>query len=488
VRKKVVLFFPETHLNRSDDGWCLPPFSLLAISGPLVQDGYDVVIVDGRLVPDFLERILVDAEDAICVGISVLTGNQIRQALQLSTAIKEHFPTLPVVWGGYHPTLLPDQTIANPLVDVVVRGQGELTFKRLVEALSSGASLRGIPGISFKEPGRIICNDEAPFTDVNEFPPMPFSLVDLNRHLPDLGFARRTLSYVTSQGCPHHCEFCAESTAYKVRWSGLKPDRVVQDLQELFSRCQADGVILVDNNFFVNEGRVQAICRGILQHGLHFKWAAQGRADQVASLSDETFALLKESGFQVFHVGAESGSDTQLEQVSKRSSRQTTLDCARAVKAHGLHISFGFIFGFPGETEADLEQNFSLMEEVTEIQGSYDCIYHFYAPSPGSPMMEASIRHGADDHVMIEDWIGYNTSRGVTPWVDASYIDRIRWRTDFVYSFAKPNFMFRRRMAGSLARRLLFYPLHLFNLLRFRFRFYAFPFDWWIYRTLRGVF
>ncbi|MBK9796673.1 MAG: B12-binding domain-containing radical SAM protein [Holophagaceae bacterium] len=487
MKKKVVLFFPETHLSRAEDGWCLPPFSLLAIAGPLLQEGYEVVLVDGRLVPDFLERVQGESANAICLGISVLTGNQIRQALELSAAIKERFPDLPVVWGGYHPTLLPDQTIANPLVDVVVRGQGELTFKRLVQALASGASLRGIPGLSFKEPGRIVCNDEAPFTDVNEFPPMPFSLVDLSRHLPDLGFARRTLSYVTSQGCPHHCEFCAESTAYKVRWSGLAPARVAQDLEALLGRCEADGVILVDNNFFVNEERVQGICREILRRGLSFKWAAQGRADRVASLSDETFALLKQSGFTVFHVGAESGSDAQLEQVSKRSSRQTTIDCARAVKAHGLHISFGFIFGFPGETEADIQQNFSLMEEVTDIQGSYDCIYHFYAPSPGSPMLEASVQRGAEDHPLLEDWIGYNTSRGITSWVDAAYIDRIRWRTDFVYAYARPNFMLRQRLAGSPARRLLYYPLHVINRLRYRLKFYAFPLDWWIYRTLRGV-
>jgi anaerobic magnesium-protoporphyrin IX monomethyl ester cyclase len=174
-----------------------------------VQEVYEVALVDSRLEPDYLERIQAEAEGALCVGISVLTGNQIKQALQVSQRIKERFPGLPVVWGGYHPTLMPDQTVANPLVDVVVRGQGEITFKKVVEAFALDTSLRGIPGISFKEPSRIVCNEEAPFTDV---PAMPFSFVDLDRHLPNLGFAKRTLSYVSSQGCPHHCEFCAEST------------------------------------------------------------------------------------------------------------------------------------------------------------------------------------------------------------------------------------------------------------------------------------
>ena len=198
--RKVVLFFPETHLDRAEDGWCLLPFSLLAIAGPLVQENYDVTIVDGRVTPNYLERILAEAEAAICVGISVLTGNQIKQALLVSQAIKEKFPKLPVVWGGYHPTLTPDQTIADPSVDIVVRGQGEIPFKELVDALYAGTSLHGIPGIIFKEQGRIVRNDEPVFTDVNKFPPMAFSLVDLEWHMPDLGFAKKDTELCLQSG------------------------------------------------------------------------------------------------------------------------------------------------------------------------------------------------------------------------------------------------------------------------------------------------
>jgi radical SAM superfamily enzyme YgiQ (UPF0313 family) len=270
-----------------------------------------------------------------------------------------------------------------------------------------------------------------------------------------------------------------------MRWAGLTPARVADDLEKLMSRYEADGVIFVDNNFFVNESRVQGICREIIRRGLKFKWAAQGRADRIAKLSDETFELLKKSGFSVFHVGAESGSDRQLQVISKNSDRQTTIDCAQAVKAHDLHISFGFIFGFPGETEEDIQQNFSLMEEVTDIQGAYDCIYHFYAPAPGT--METSLAYGAGKPLCLKDWIGYNTTMGVTPWVDAPYLDRILRRTDYFYPFARPNWMFRDRLRRSLLGRLMFHPLHLTNRLRYRFRFYGVPIDWWICKKFRGV-
>jgi radical SAM superfamily enzyme YgiQ (UPF0313 family) len=488
MKNKVVLLFPETHRNRSEDAWCLAPLSLLALSGPLSERGLEVRIIDARVDPDPLEQLACEAKDAICVGITALTGQQIKGALAASLEMKRLFPGLPVVWGGYHATLLPLETIRHPAVDVVVRGQGESSFLAVVEALRAGASLRGIPGVVWKEDQRILFNPEPGFQDVNRFPPAPFHLIDHGRHRPDLGYAHRVLAYASSQGCPHDCGFCAESTAYRVRWSGLAPERVASDLAGLMAAAPADGFIFVDNNFFVSETRVQGICRAFIDRGWRFPWAAQGRADRIAGLSAGTFALLRESGFKVFHVGAESGSDEVLEGVTKNLERETTLACARAVKAAGLHISFGFIFGFPGETGRDIQANFSLMEAVTRIQGSYDCIVHFYAPAPGTPLLEAARALGAEPPAALEEWIPWNTVRGVTPWVDAAYIDQIRRRTDFYYPFARPNWMLRRRATRRWHQRLLFALVHLASRFRVRLGFFGFPVEWWASKRLVGRF
>jgi anaerobic magnesium-protoporphyrin IX monomethyl ester cyclase len=483
--KKILLYFPETHLRRSDDAWCLPPLSLLAIAAPLVQEGCQVKIFDARVDGDCLSAILAEAPGALCLGISVLTGHQIEGALELSRAVKRILPELPVVWGGYHPTLLPMQTIEEHAIDIIVKGQGEITFRLLIDALSESKPLHGIEGIVFKETGQAVVNPDRVFADVNQFPPLPYELIDMETHFPDLEFGTRTISYVSSQGCPHDCSFCAESTAYNRRWSGLSAERVGEDLERLIRRYNSDGVILVDNNFFVDEKRVQGICTEIIQRGLQFKWGAQGRADQVARLSPETFGLLGQSGFTVFHVGAESGSDTQLEQMSKSIERRTTTTCARVCKEQGIRISFGFIFGFPGETEKEIQSNFSLMEEVTDIQGAYDCIVHFYAPSPASELFDASVRMGAFSPSHLAEWIPYNTVRGVTPWIDERYIDRIRQRNDFVYPFARPNPVFRERISRHTSGALLFTVLSLICRLRYRFGFYGFPVDWWLYKKFK---
>jgi radical SAM superfamily enzyme YgiQ (UPF0313 family) len=485
--KKIVLFFPETHSRRSDDPWCLPPLSLLAITAPLIRDNYEVKIFDSRVDGDCLPAILTEAADAVCLGVSVLTGHQIKEALLVSQAVKRKLSALPVVWGGYHPTLLPAQTIANPAIDIVVKGQGEVTFKMLADALSDGKPLDGIAGLLFKENGSVVKNPDRKLTDVNQFPPLPYSLIEMESHFPDLEFGRRTIAYASSQGCPHGCEFCAESSAYDRRWSGLSPSRVGDDLELLARQYDADGFIFVDNNFFVDEKRVRGICLEIIRRGLKFKWGAQGRTDGIVRLSGDTFDLLKRSGFTVFHTGAESGSDMQLERVSKKIDRQSTIACARKCKDHGIRVSFGFIFGFPGETEADVRANFSLMEQVTDIQGEYDCIIHFYAPCPGTNLTEAAVRQGADNPERLEEWIPFNTIRGITPWVNSGYIDKIRRRNDFFYPFARPNRVFRERMSRHLSGRLFFHLLHLITGLRHRFHFYALPVDWVLFNQYKRM-
>jgi radical SAM superfamily enzyme YgiQ (UPF0313 family) len=482
---KVVLYFPETHSSRREDPWCLPPLSLLAIAAPLVEAGYEVCIVDARRQPDYVQRVLDEAKDSICVGMSVLTGCQILGGLEVARAIKRDLPGIPVVWGGYHPTLLPHQTIADPSIDAVVRGQGERTFKALVDALAEGARLDGISGLLFKDQSRIVENPMRSFEDINGFPPFPYHLIDVAAHFPSLEFGKRIVAYVSSQGCPHPCAFCAESAAYGRRWSGLNPDRVGQELERLVRQYNADGVIFVDNNFFADEKRVQGICNEIIRRGLKFRWAAQGRADRIAGLSPETFGLLRKSNFEVFHVGAESGSTRVLDIALKTMPRETILECARLCKRQGIRISFGFIFGFPDETEKDIQDNFSLMEEVTDIQGAYDCIVHFYAPCPGTPLAASAAERGARNPENLLEWGAFNTVRGITPWVDARYIDRIRRRTDFFYPFARPNELLMRTRVRGLAARILVRAFSLSCRLRWRIGWYVLPVEWWLYKCGR---
>ena len=105
-RNKVVLFFPSYASKEAS-----PPLALIAIAAPLVERGYDVKIIDSALQEDSVGAVLAEIEGALCLGISLITGPMIQGAIEVGTAAKERFPEIPVVLGGWHPSILPEQSL-----------------------------------------------------------------------------------------------------------------------------------------------------------------------------------------------------------------------------------------------------------------------------------------------------------------------------------------------------------------------------------------
>jgi len=138
-RHKVVLYNPQAVFFTM-------PLALLAIGSELDPDVYEVITIDARLEADAQGTVLSHIEDALCVGITVLTGAPISDALEISRAVKRARPDLPVVWGGWHPSMFASECLLEPSVDVTVRGQGEETFAEIVQRLARAAHWRVVPG------------------------------------------------------------------------------------------------------------------------------------------------------------------------------------------------------------------------------------------------------------------------------------------------------------------------------------------------------
>src|SRR5579872_6733538 len=155
-RLKVVLYNPRAVFFTM-------PLALLAIGSELDPERYEVVIVDGRLESDPASAILAQIEGALCLGVTVLTGAPISDALRISRAAKRSRPDLPVVWGGWHPSMFARECLLESAVDVTVRGQGELTFLEIVQRLAAGHSLAGCAGCTVRLPdGTILENSDRP--------------------------------------------------------------------------------------------------------------------------------------------------------------------------------------------------------------------------------------------------------------------------------------------------------------------------------------
>src|SRR6201999_3630469 len=132
--------------------------------------------------PRYLERIAAECESALCIEISVLTGPMIKGAIEAATFVKSHAPGVCVVFGGWHPTLCPESTLREPFVDVVVRGQGEITIVELAAALATRGPLDLIPGLSWKKNGRLIANFDRRVQPVDTFAPPAFDLTDFDAY------------------------------------------------------------------------------------------------------------------------------------------------------------------------------------------------------------------------------------------------------------------------------------------------------------------
>src|SRR5437763_1973459 len=137
--RKVVFFFPAFSSQEAT-----APLGILAVATPLLRAGYQVRIIDSTITPGFEQRVVEEMRDALCLAVSLVTGPMIRETVRVARAVKLRYPSKPVVLGGWHPSLLPDQTLAAECVDIVVKGQGEDAFLEVVQRIEAGESMAGV--------------------------------------------------------------------------------------------------------------------------------------------------------------------------------------------------------------------------------------------------------------------------------------------------------------------------------------------------------
>src|SRR5579863_6667595 len=151
--KKIVFFFPAFTSAEAT-----APLGILAIATPLLRAGYEVKLIDSTITSNFKKRVIEEMADSLCLAISLVTGPMIKEAVEIARESKRLYPHKPVVIGGWHPSLLPDQTLEADCVDIIVIGQGEEAFLEIVQRIEAGESPKGILGVAYKENGVLTFN------------------------------------------------------------------------------------------------------------------------------------------------------------------------------------------------------------------------------------------------------------------------------------------------------------------------------------------
>jgi anaerobic magnesium-protoporphyrin IX monomethyl ester cyclase len=478
VKTKVVLFYPPY------DGPPLSaPLCMLALAAPLLQAGFEVKLIDNLIFPDFEQAVLRETEDALCLGISLLTGPMIGPASRVAKAVKKLRPNLPIVFGGWHPSLVTEQTLAPDFVDGVVRGQGELTLLEMVLRMAEGKQWHGIRGLSFKDDDGVHHEPERPVASINDLPAPAFHLAGVDTYAAACGI--RKLAYATSVGCPYACNYCTDQVFYKRRFNAYRAERVVDDMVELVPRYRIEEVALLDSNFLVDIKRALAIARGILASGVKFRWTFQASTDFLWKMNDDDVRLLGESGVSHMGFGTESASQHVLALMNKQHQRvEQMVETARKAELGGIRVTFNLILGYPGETEADRQQTFQIMSDIAKEYGNVSFSPNIFTPYPGIPIWPQLKELGLREPRSLEEWGELPLGRNVLPWLQGEELRRLRRSLEYfllnnqIRRATKQSAWFRRGFRHALGAPIRW---------RIGTNRYSFPWELWVSRKVEQL-
>jgi radical SAM superfamily enzyme YgiQ (UPF0313 family) len=399
------------------------PLSLLALARMLPRDKYRPVLVNAAAERRAHERVLEAlADNAVLFGISAMTGYQIRDGLRLARKVRKRYPRLPIVWGGYHPSLLPRETLADPCVDCVVIGQGERLFAEMVDRLAEGEPAAGL-AISGADDAATEASSSRrtprrPLEPLDSFPHLPWDLIDLTALRPIPGYGPAA-DFYTSQGCPYACGFCAEESVHGRHRRSLSPGRAVEEIAHL-ATLGIRAVQMRDMLFFADPRWIEEFCHEIARRKVPVTFhGANGRIDGLLAFSPAQWELIDTAGVREIFVGVESGHAPALARIDKRIRPEETLSLVERVRGSRIRLSLSVMLGVPGvDPEAELHDTLALLREAVRIEpGRISSIYVFlYAPYPGSRLYAEAVELGFRPPNTLDGWGRLDLHGTEYPW------------------------------------------------------------------------
>jgi len=385
------------------------PLGLLQISSRIHED-HKVMIIDQRVDKKWKEHLLKELNQApICIGMTVITGKQIKSALEISKFIKEN-SNVPIVWGGVHPTLEPYTTIENKYVDFVIEGEGETAFKELVDALTKNTSLKTIAGLWYKEKDKIKKGPKRRLLDLNKTHHLPYNLIGINKYLREKNKIKRFL-LETSRGCPNKCIYCNSNFLDKSCWRTKNIKKVIEEIKYVQDNFKDIKIIeLVDSNFFVDYKRAKEILKEIKKLDLKL-WIPGTEIYTLRNFIKNNNLKLLEDSCCYLGLGVESGSDKILEHIKKSLTVKQVTNFNKKLKNYNITLNYNFMNGFPNETKEDLKMTIKLMlklakENMNAIAGPINPVQLI----PKTDLLETAIKFGLKRPEKLEDWIKFDVS------------------------------------------------------------------------------
>ncbi len=412
-----MLVTPPYHSGVVESAGSWLPLGLLYVGGARQRAGYGVALYDAMTrfhtleqVRETLRRERPDAVFVSCITATVVDG------MEVCRVAKEERPETLTVLGNTHPTFMYEEVLANhPEVDVIVRGEGEVTSVELMDAWKAGADLHRVSGIAFRDGDRIVATPARPFlADLDALNPS-WDLVPWKEYSyrPLPGSVLAVVS--SSRGCKQHCSFCSQRLFWKESWRALSAKRFVDELEMLRNRHGVDVVMLADEIPTLDAARWRMILDLLVERDLGTTLLLETRVDDI--LRDEALLpLYRQAGVEHIYVGVESGSQKTLDLFRKDAKVEQGRRAIELINSHQIVSETSFVMGMPDETRED-------MQRTIEMAKFFDPDMAFFLAI--TPWPYADLYKDVKDHIAVTDYRKYNLVEPVIK-PDAMTIDEVR--------------------------------------------------------------
>lgn len=406
MNKKILLLYPPLNTH-----FITPPLGLGYLASYVEKNspGTEIKLIDCNMEKYSNERLLAEIKSYApgLVGFTIYTCF-FNTTLNLIKAIKADNPGIKIVVGGPHPTALPEDTLGNANIDFVILGEGEETLLELIDNISLPQNYQNIPGLAYKDNGKIRINqmrENIKDLDNIPFPAWHFIPPDKYPRMPHGSIAKKypLAPVVSSRGCPFLCSFCASEVVWKRKWRPRSPKSVVDEIELLKNEYGVKEIHFEDDNFTLDRNRAIKICEEIIKRKLDIAWSCPNGV-RIDTMDEELLQIMKRSGCYSLVFGFESGDPEILKRVNKRLDLSKVESVVRMTKKIGIRTTGFFIIGLPGETKKSILKTVSLAKSLPLDRAQFG----LFAPLPGSQDFDLWLKEQKPEYIDWDKFDFYN--------------------------------------------------------------------------------
>ncbi|MCX7747710.1 MAG: B12-binding domain-containing radical SAM protein [Clostridia bacterium] len=397
-----------------DEHWS-PPLGIAYIASVLSGNGFDVKALDLYYTPIESSKTIIQKELGRIVGISCFSEQRV-STYRMIEYIRSLSKDVLIVLGGPHSNYLYKQLLESYPVDVVILGEGEITFLEIARAYLKNESIDNIPGIAIKRDGKVVLTagrkliedlDSLPFPAYEHFLNTEYASINWFRELEINGRKADNMKWtalVGSRGCAYNCSFCSTPTFWNRRWRKRSPKNIVDEIEFLNKEYGYEFIDFSDDIFTLDQAWAIDVCKEIIRRNVHISWNCCTRVDAV---SQELLTWMKNAGCLFTAFGIESFSAKVLDAVNKKVTKEKILKACEVCNNVDMNIEFLLIVGSPGETDETIGETVELIETVKPFAVAPSILTIF----PGTQIYRDAVRDGFidDSYWLTEKPCPYDT-------------------------------------------------------------------------------